>query len=220
MIQATLRTNFYRAGPVDGAPATIAFKLRSKEIDGLPLPHPFAEIFVHSPRVEGVHLRGGPIARGGLRWSDRAQDFRTEVLGLAKAQQVKNAVIIPQGAKGGFYPRRIPANPDREARMAEGVACYKLFISSLLSVTDNLDAQDRIVPPQRVVRRDGDDAYLVVAADKGTATFSDTPTRSRRKMASGSMMLSPRAARQATTTSRWALPRAGPGKRSNATSAR
>jgi len=173
VIQATLRTNFYRAGPVDGAPATIAFKLRSEDIDGLPLPHPFAEIFVHSPRVEGVHLRGGPIARGGLRWSDRAQDFRTEVLGLAKAQQVKNAVIIPQGAKGGFYPRGIPANADREARMAEGVACYKLFISSLLSVTDNLDAQDRIVPPERVVRRDGDDAYLVVAADKGTATFSD-----------------------------------------------
>lgn len=173
VIQASQRTNFYRAGPVDGAPATIAFKLDSKQIEGLPLPHPFAEIFVHSPRVEGVHLRGGPIARGGLRWSDRAQDFRTEVLGLAKAQQVKNAVIIPQGAKGGFYPRRIPANADRETRMAEGVACYKLFISSLLSVTDNLDAQDRIVPPERVVRRDGNDAYLVVAADKGTATFSD-----------------------------------------------
>jgi len=173
VIQATLRTNFYRSGLVDGAPVTIAFKLDSKDIEGLPLPHPFAEIFVHSPRVEGVHLRGGPIARGGLRWSDRAQDFRTEVLGLAKAQQVKNAVIIPQGAKGGFYPRRIPANADRESRMAEGVACYTLFITSLLSVTDNLDAQDRIVPPERVVRRDGDDAYLVVAADKGTATFSD-----------------------------------------------
>jgi len=173
MIQSTIRTNFYRHGPVDGGPATIAFKLHSKQIEGLPLPTPFAEIFVHSPRVEGVHLRGGPIARGGLRWSDRAQDFRTEVLGLAKAQQVKNAVIIPQGAKGGFYPRRLPANAGREARMEEGVACYKLFISSLLSVTDNLDSQDRIEPPEQVVRRDGDDAYLVVAADKGTATFSD-----------------------------------------------
>jgi len=172
MIQATLRTNFYRPGPVDGAPATIAFKLDSKQIEGMPLPHPFAEIFVHSPRVEGVHLRGGPIARGGIRWSDRAQDFRTEVLGLAKAQQVKNAVIIPQGAKGGFYPRRLPADTSREARMEEGVACYKLFISSLLSITDNLK-DDTIIPPGDVVRRDGDDAYLVVAADKGTATFSD-----------------------------------------------
>jgi len=172
VIQATLRTNFYQHGPVDGGSATIAFKLASKRVEGLPLPHPHAEIFVHSPRVEGVHLRGGPIARGGIRWSDRAQDFRTEVLGLAKAQQVKNAVIIPQGAKGGFYPRRLPQNGSREARMEEGVACYKLFISSLLSVTDNLK-DNTIIPPERVVRRDGDDAYLVVAADKGTATFSD-----------------------------------------------
>ncbi len=172
VIQATMRTNFYRNGPVDGGPATIAFKLASKQIEGLPLPHPYAEIFVHSPRVEGVHLRGGPIARGGIRWSDRAQDFRTEVLGLAKAQQVKNAVIVPQGAKGGFYPRQIPADASREARMHEGVACYKAFIASLLSITDNLK-EDLVVPPERVVRRDGDDAYLVVAADKGTATFSD-----------------------------------------------
>ncbi len=172
VIQATMRTNFYRPGPVDGAPATIAFKLASKQVEALPLPHPFAEIFVHSPRVEGVHLRGGPIARGGIRWSDRAQDFRTEVLGLAKAQQVKNAVIIPQGAKGGFYPRRLPADAGREARMEEGVACYKQFIASLLSITDNLK-DDTVIPPERVVRRDGEDAYLVVAADKGTATFSD-----------------------------------------------
>jgi len=172
VIRATLRTNFYRRGPVDGGPATIAFKLASRQIEGLPLPHPYAEIFMHSPRVEGVHLRSGPIARGGIRWSDRAQDFRTEVLGLAKAQQVKNAVIVPQGAKGGFYPRQIPADAGREARMQEGVACYQQFISSLLSVTDNLK-EDLIIPPERVVRRDGDDAYLVVAADKGTATFSD-----------------------------------------------
>ncbi len=172
VIQATMRTNFYRHGPVDGGPATIAFKLASRQIEGLPLPHPYAEIFVHSPRVEGVHLRSGPIARGGIRWSDRAQDFRTEVLGLAKAQQVKNAVIVPQGAKGGFYPRQIPADAGREARMDEGVACYKEFISSLLSITDNLK-EDLVIPPERVVRRDGDDAYLVVAADKGTATFSD-----------------------------------------------
>ena len=130
------------------------------------------EIFVYSPRVEGVHLRGGPVARGGLRWSDRREDFRTEVLGLVKAQMVKNAVIVPVGSKGGFVPKRLPAGGDRDAIHAEGVACYRTFIQGLLDVTDNLIA-GKVVPPPDVVRHDGDDPYLVVAADKGTATFSD-----------------------------------------------
>ncbi|MBI4723456.1 MAG: NAD-glutamate dehydrogenase, partial [Rhodomicrobium sp.] len=171
LINATLRTNFYHRSSEGGTPETIAFKLRSREIDWLPAPKPFAEIFVYSPRFEGIHLRGGPIARGGIRWSDRPQDFRTEILSLAKAQQVKNVVIVPRGAKGGFVPRRLP-QADREAAQAEGVACYKSFISSLLSITDNL-VMGGIVPPEDTVRRDGDDPYLVVAADKGTATFSD-----------------------------------------------
>ncbi len=167
LMNATLRTNFYHPG----APETIAFKLKSSEIEWLPAPKPYAEIFVYSPRFEAIHLRGGPIARGGIRWSDRPQDFRTEVLGLVKAQQVKNVVIVPQGAKGGFVPRGLP-KASREAAQAEGTACYKSFVSSLLSLTDNL-VNGEIVPPQDTVRRDGGDPYLVVAADKGTATFSD-----------------------------------------------
>ncbi|MDZ4792607.1 MAG: NAD-glutamate dehydrogenase [Hyphomicrobiales bacterium] len=170
LIRSTLRTNFYQRNDGGGLPETIAFKLRSEKVEGLPSPKPYAEIFVTSPRFEGVHLRGGPIARGGLRWSDRAQDFRTEVLSLAKAQQVKNTVIVPQGAKGGFVPRNLPVA--RDAMLAEGVACYKSFIATLLSITDNL-VDGAIAPPPRVVRHDGDDPYLVVAADKGTATFSD-----------------------------------------------
>lgn len=133
----------------------------------------FREIFVYSPRVEGVHLRFGMVARGGLRWSDRPQDFRTEVLGLVKAQQVKNAVIVPVGAKGGFVPKHLPPMSDREAWFKEGTESYKVFINALLDVTDNLD-EDQVLPPDRVQRFDGDDPYLVVAADKGTATFSDT----------------------------------------------
>ena len=171
------RSSTRRSGPTStssgsGEPGleTIAFKLKSSEIEWLPAPKPFAEIFVYSPRFEGIHLRGGPIARGGIRWSDRPQDFRSEVLSLAKAQQVKNVVIVPQGAKGGFVPRRLLAN--REASQAEGIACYKAFVSSLLSLTDNR-VKGGIVPPERTIRRDGDDSYLVVAADKGTATFSD-----------------------------------------------
>ncbi len=171
MIAATLRTNFYHRGADGSFPETIAFKLRSGEIEWLPAPKPFAEIFVYSPRFEGIHLRAGPIARGGLRWSDRPQDFRTEVLSLAKAQQVKNVVIVPQGAKGGFVPRKLTVG-NREAIQAEGIACYKLFIRSLLSITDNL-VKGEIVPPVSTIRRDSDDPYLVVAADKGTATFSD-----------------------------------------------
>jgi glutamate dehydrogenase len=170
LIRATLRTNFYQRNEGGGLPDAIAFKLRSEKVEGLPSPKPYAEIFVTSPRFEGVHLRGGPIARGGLRWSDRAGDFRTEVLSLAKAQQVKNTVIVPQGAKGGFVPRSLPMA--RDAMLAEGVACYKQFIGSLLSITDNL-VSGTVAHPPRVVRHDGDDPYLVVAADKGTATFSD-----------------------------------------------
>ncbi len=173
VIRSTLRTNFYQTGVKVGADErALAFKIRSNEVEEAPLPRPHAEIWVYSPRVEGVHLRGGPVARGGLRWSDRREDFRTEVLGLVKAQQVKNAVIVPQGAKGGFFPKQLTPSMDRDAFMGEGVASYRSFISSLLSVTDNL-VKGKVKPPQEVVRRDSDDPYLVVAADKGTATFSD-----------------------------------------------
>ncbi|KAB2851001.1 MAG: NAD-glutamate dehydrogenase [Hyphomicrobiaceae bacterium] len=173
LITVTKRTNFYLKD-ADGAPRpTIAFKFNSKHVDGLPAPKPFAEIFVHSPRVEGIHLRNAEIARGGIRWSDRAQDFRTEVLGLAKAQQVKNAVIVPEGAKGGFVPKQLPREGGRDAVQKEGVATYELFISSLLEITDNL-VDGKVVHPKGVVLHDEGDPYLVVAADKGTATFSDT----------------------------------------------
>ncbi|ROO62167.1 glutamate dehydrogenase [Micromonospora sp. Llam0] len=181
LILATLRTNFYQRGS-DGRPVPyVAIKLDPQAVPDLPAPRPAYEIFVYSPRFEGVHLRFGEVARGGLRWSDRREDFRTEVLGLVKAQMVKNAVIVPVGAKGGFVVkqpggtargRAAAEPPDREAAQAEGVACYQQFISGLLDVTDNI-VTGRIVPPQRVVRHDGDDPYLVVAADKGTATFSD-----------------------------------------------
>ncbi|HSS23297.1 MAG TPA: NAD-glutamate dehydrogenase domain-containing protein, partial [Mycobacterium sp.] len=180
LVQATLRTNYFvtREGSAR-ARNVLAIKLDAQLVDDLPLPRPKYEIFVYSPRVEGVHLRFGPVARGGLRWSDRRDDFRTEILGLVKAQAVKNAVIVPVGAKGGFVLKRPPlptGEPavDRDATRAEGVACYQLFISGLLDVTDNVDhATGKVSAPPQVVRRDGDDAYLVVAADKGTATFSD-----------------------------------------------
>lgn len=176
LIQATLRTNYFVSG-TEGPREFLAFKLEPQEIPGLPEPRPRYEVFVYSPRVEGVHLRFGSVARGGLRWSDRREDFRTEVLGLAKAQAVKNAVIVPVGAKGGFVVKRPPVptgDPaaDREAVQAEGIACYRMFISGLLDLTDNLVA-GQVAPPRQVVRHDGDDTYLVVAADKGTATFSD-----------------------------------------------
>ncbi|QDQ98073.1 NAD-glutamate dehydrogenase [Tomitella fengzijianii] len=179
LITGTVRTNFYMLDG-EGAPrAALSFKLAAQEIPELPRPRPMYEVYVYSPRVAGVHLRYGAVARGGLRWSDRREDFRTEVLGLVKAQAVKNAVIVPLGAKGGFVVKRPPAatgdvQADRDALRAEGVACYKTFIRGLLDVTDNLDtATGRAVPPRRVVRHDGDDTYLVVAADKGTASFSD-----------------------------------------------
>jgi glutamate dehydrogenase len=170
VVEATLRTNYFQVGSDGEATPWLAIKLASGQIPDLPLPRPVFEIFVYSPRVEGVHLRGGSVARGGLRWSDRPEDFRTEVLGLMKAQTVKNAVIVPVGAKGGFVVKNPPK--DRDALSAEVVACYSAFIRGLLDVTDNLVGGE-VVPPQRVVRYDEDDAYLVVAADKGTATFSD-----------------------------------------------
>jgi glutamate dehydrogenase len=173
LVESTLRTNAFQRLADGSRPAALSFKFDCAEVDELPQPRPYREIFVYSPRVEGVHLRFGAIARGGLRWSDRPDDFRTEVLGLVKAQQVKNAVIVPVGAKGGFVPRLTPLGADRETVQREGVACYKIFVSTLLELTDNLDG-DVIVPPEGVLRRDGDDPYLVVAADKGTATFSDT----------------------------------------------
>ncbi len=172
LVGAAVRTNFFQRGAQGGHRPTIAIKFLSAEVEGLPQPRPLFEIFVQSPRVEGIHLRFGRVARGGLRWSDRPQDFRTEVLGLVKAQQVKNAVIVPVGAKGGFVPQQLPAGP-REAIQAEGVEAYKLFISSLLDVSDNIE-DGRTVHPAHTVRHDEDDPYLVVAADKGTATFSDT----------------------------------------------
>src|ERR671912_536090 len=169
---ATLRTNYYQS-TTDGDPKPhLSFKLDPESIPGLPLPLPRFEIFVYSPRTEGVHLRGGEVARGGIRWSDRREDFRTEILGLMKAQTVKNAVIVPVGAKGGFVVKRPPAEGTREQLMQEVVACYKTLIRGMLDVTDNL-VGDRVVPPDDVVRYDEDDPYLVVAADKGTATFSD-----------------------------------------------
>ena len=171
-VENTLRTNYYQTANGGGHKPYLSFKLDSKKIDELPLPRPLREIFVYSPRVEGVHLRFGLVARGGLRWSDRREDFRTEVLGLVKAQQVKNAVIVPVGSKGGFVVKRPPATGGRDAFMEEGIACYKIFISGLLDLTDNIRGP-KIVPPRNVIRRDGDDPYLVVAADKGTATFSD-----------------------------------------------
>ena len=178
-IKATLRTNYFQAeaGAQPAAPLYMSFKMEPSAIPDLPEPRPRFEIFVYSPRVEGVHLRFGAVARGGLRWSDRRDDFRTEVLGLVKAQMVKNTVIVPVGAKGGFFCKQLPpvdpAQPsDREAWLAEGVACYRTFISALLDITDNL-VEGESVPPKGVVRHDGDDSYLVVAADKGTATFSD-----------------------------------------------
>jgi glutamate dehydrogenase len=170
-VQSALRTNFYQLDAVGQPKSQIAIKYASRKLDAAPLPRPLYEIFVYSPRVEGVHLRFGKVARGGIRWSDRPQDFRTEVLGLVKAQQVKNAVIVPVGAKGGFVPKLLPKGGARDAVQAEGTAAYKLFISTLLDITDNL--RDGVAPPPNVVRHDDDDAYLVVAADKGTATFSD-----------------------------------------------
>ena len=168
----TLRTNYFQRDGDGRAKPYLSMKIASREIDLLPQPRPLVEIFVYSPRMEGCHLRGGRVARGGIRWSDRREDFRTEVLGLMKAQMVKNAVIVPVGSKGGFVVKNPPALGGRDALMAEGIACYRMLMSGLLDLTDNI-VGDRIVHPRDVVRHDADDTYLVVAADKGTATFSD-----------------------------------------------
>ena len=188
LVNATLRTNAYRTDEHGERRIAVAVKLDPRRISGLPEPRPKFEIWVHSPRVEGVHLRFGAVSRGGLRWSDRREDFRTEILGLVKAQTVKNAVIVPTGAKGGFVVKPYaaeaavsapdqPSTDDRDAQLAEGIACYRIFISSLLDLTDNWSptrtGAQRVVPPPQIRRYDVDDSYLVVAADKGTATFSD-----------------------------------------------
>ncbi|UUN27198.1 NAD-glutamate dehydrogenase [Streptomyces sp. FIT100] len=173
VIKATLRTNFFQEAAGGQWHGYVSMKFDPQAIPDLPAPRPAYEIWVYSPRVEGVHLRFGKVARGGLRWSDRREDFRTEILGLVKAQMVKNTVIVPVGAKGGFVAKQLPdPSVDRDAWLAEGIACYKTFISALLDITDNLVAGE-VVPPHDVVRHDEDDTYLVVAADKGTATFSD-----------------------------------------------
>jgi glutamate dehydrogenase len=172
LVRSAIRTNFYQRAADGQDPQTISIKFESRKLDELPAPKPLFEIFVYSPRVEGIHIRFGKVARGGIRWSDRPQDFRTEVLGLVKAQQVKNAVIVPFGAKGGFVLKQMPVGAKREAIHAEGTAAYRIFISSLLDITDNL-GPDGVIPPRDVLRHDADDPYLVVAADKGTATFSD-----------------------------------------------
>ena len=166
VLDAMLRTNFYQGKNY------LSFKLESARAGDMPQPRPWREIFVHSSRMEGCHLRAGPVARGGIRWSDRREDFRTEILGLMKAQRLKNVVIVPTGAKGGFILKKAPPATDREAFMAEGIACYRLLIQGMLDITDNLDGTT-VLPPPQVVRRDGDDPYIVAAADKGTATFSD-----------------------------------------------
>ena len=168
LVEAIVRTNAF----AEAAEEAVAFKIDSSQVSGLPAPVPWREIWVYSPRIEGIHLRGGPIARGGIRWSDRRDDFRTEILGLMKAQMVKNAVIVPTGAKGGFYPKQLPPATNRDAWLAEGTESYSIFIRSCLSITDNL-VNDKPVHPADVVIHDGEDPYFVVAADKGTASFSD-----------------------------------------------
>lgn len=173
LFSAILRTNYYQRLPNGGSKSYISFKIDSSKIDELPEPRPYREIFVSGPRVDGVHLRFGPVARGGLRWSDRKEDFRTEVLGLVKAQRVKNAVIVPTGSKGGFYPKLLPTSGDRSAIYEEGREAYKLFIRGLLDLTDNI-ISGKIEHPEKTILWDDPDPYLVVAADKGTAQFSDT----------------------------------------------
>ena len=210
LVLAILRTNAF----APAAEEALAFKIDSSQVPGLPAPVPWREIWVYSPRVEGIHLRGGPVARGGLRWSDRRDDFRTEILGLMKAQLVKNAVIVPTGAKGGFYPKQLPPMSNRDTWLAEGTESYRIFIRSLLSVTDNL-VNNKVVHPQGVVIHDGDDPYFVVAADKGTATFSDIANAIAldRNFWLGDAFAS--GGSTDTTTRRWGSPRAAPGSPSS-----
>ena len=172
IIEATLRTSAYQTNTNGESKRYLSFKLKPEAISAAPQPRPLFEIFVYSPWVEGIHMRGGKVARGGLRWSDRREDFRTEILGLVKAQMIKNAIIVPHGAKGGFVLKQLTANASRDELRTEGIKCYKTFICGLLDITDNLH-KGRIIPPDKTIRYDNDDPYLVVAADKGTATFSD-----------------------------------------------
>ncbi|MEN3974863.1 NAD-glutamate dehydrogenase [Emcibacter sp. SYSU 3D8] len=172
LIRSTLRTNYYQLGTDGKHKPYLSLKLDSQMVEGLPKPRPMVEVFVYAPWTEGVHLRGGNVARGGIRWSDRPEDFRTEILGLMKAQMVKNSVIVPDGAKGGFVPKRLPEAGTREEIQAEGIRCYRTLMAGLLDITDNI-VGGQVVPPDHVVRYDEDDPYLVVAADKGTASFSD-----------------------------------------------
>ncbi len=215
-----MRTNVFQPG-ADGMPKTyFSFKLDPQRVPDLPKPRPKFEIWVYSPRVEGVHLRFGAVARGGLRWSDRREDFRTEVLGLVKAQAVKNAVIVPVGAKGGFCPKQLPDPAvDREAWLAEGIACYKTFISGLLDITDNLVERDGgAACPRRAARR-----RRPLSGGRGRQGHGDVlrhrQRRRRRTTASGWATPSPPAGRWATTTRRWASPPAVRGSRSSGTSA-
>jgi len=173
LITATLRTNFYQSDAKGNSKPYLSFKFDSTRVKELPLPRPMFEIFVYSPQMEGIHLRGGKVARGGIRWSDRREDFRTEILGLMKAQTVKNVVIVPVGSKGGFVVKQPPASGNRDEVLQEGIECYKTLLRGMLDITDNFSADEAVTPPRDVVRRDSDDPYLVVAADKGTATFSD-----------------------------------------------
>ena len=212
-VQSALRTNYYQVD-ADGRPkAQIAIKFSSRKLEGLPLPKPLYEIFVYSPRVEGVHLRFGKVARGGIRWSDRPQDFRTEVLGLVKAQQVKNAVIVPVGAKGGFVPKHMPKGGTREQIQAEGIAAYKLFISTLLDVTDNLGDAGVLPPDERACGMTTTIPIWWSPPTRAPRRSPTSPTASRWSAASGSATRSRPAARPATTTRRWASPRAARGKR-------
>jgi glutamate dehydrogenase len=212
VINATVRTNYFHHG-ADGQPRPyISFKFNPALVQGLPEPRPMFEIWVYSPRVEGVHLRGGRVARGGLRWSDRREDFRTEVLGLMKAQMVKNTVIVPVGSKGGFVVKRPPPPTDRDAFLAEGVACYQTFLRGLLDLTDNL-VSGNLVPPPDVVRPTTTTRTWWWPPTRARPRSPTMPTRSRPNTASGSTTPSPPAARSATTTRRWASPRAARGKR-------
>jgi glutamate dehydrogenase len=207
LVEAIVRTNAFSPA----ADEAIAFKIDSSRVPALPAPIPWREIWVYSPRVEGIHLRGGPVARGGLRWSDRRDDFRTEILGLMKAQLVKNSVIVPTGAKGGFYPKMLPPPDDRDLWLAEGTASYSIFIRALLSITDNI-VDDKVVHPDQVVIRDGRRSLFRRRRRQGDLRASPTsPTESRSSAASGSATPSRAAARTATTTRRWGSPPAAHG---------
>jgi glutamate dehydrogenase len=224
LIQATTRTNYYQTDAAGTFRPYISFKVASRELADLPAPKPYREIFVASPMVEGVHLRFGPVARGGLRWSDRRDDFRTEVLGLVKAQQVKNAVIVPVGSKGCFYPKQLPrAGSAGEVREA-AVEAYRTFLCGLLDITDNIGDDGAVIRPGGVVVHDGDDPYATIhiwwwPPTRARPAFPTSPTPWRRTMASGWATPSPPAVRPATTTRPWASPPGGPGSRSSATSA-